>query len=174
MNIVVLDGYTLNPGDLSWEGLAKQGNLTVHSRTTAGELMGRAAEGEILLTNKVPLSAETLAGLPKLKFISVLATGGLMWWMWRRQGNAWRDSGVECAGVQFGLRGSSWSLRLLLGCVITRGRTARRFMRGNGQNANGVSEQDTPLVEIVRQDDGDRRVRAGSASAWGRLPRHLE
>ncbi|MCC8186707.1 MAG: D-2-hydroxyacid dehydrogenase [Bacteroides sp.] len=75
MKIVVLDGYTVNPGDLSWEALEALGECTVYERTSPGELYTRAAEAEILLTNKVVLSAEILEKLPKLKYIGVLATG---------------------------------------------------------------------------------------------------
>lgn len=73
--IVVLDGYTLNPGDLDWTPLATCGALTVHQRTDAEQLIERAREATILLTNKVPLSGITLAQLPKLRYIGVLATG---------------------------------------------------------------------------------------------------
>lgn len=75
MNITVLDGYTLNPGDNPWTKIEAMGNLTVHERTPVGEIVPRAKDAEILLTNKCPLSAETLARLPNLKFIGVLATG---------------------------------------------------------------------------------------------------
>lgn len=75
MNITVLDGYTLNPGDNPWTAVEKLGNLTVHERTPTGEIVERAMDADIILTNKCPLSAETLAQLPKLKFIAVLATG---------------------------------------------------------------------------------------------------
>ncbi|MGG2199162.1 MULTISPECIES: D-2-hydroxyacid dehydrogenase [Paenibacillus] len=75
MNIVVLDGYTLNPGDLSWSEWEKLGRLVVYDRTSPEEIVDRAYEAEILITNKTPLSADTLARLPKLKYIGVLATG---------------------------------------------------------------------------------------------------
>ncbi|MCD8029350.1 MAG: D-2-hydroxyacid dehydrogenase [Bacteroides sp.] len=75
MKIVVLDGYTVNPGDLSWEALEAWGECTVYERTAPEELPTRAADAEILLTNKVVLSAEILKTLPKLKYIGVLATG---------------------------------------------------------------------------------------------------
>lgn len=75
MKIVVLDGYTLNPGDLSWNGLAVLGNLVVHDRTPADLILERAAGADVLFTNKTPLSFETLAQLPDLKYIGVLATG---------------------------------------------------------------------------------------------------
>ena len=75
MNIVVLDGYTLNPGDNPWDGVAKLGSLTVHDRTPADLIIERAKDAEIVLTNKTPLNADTLARLPRLRFIGVLATG---------------------------------------------------------------------------------------------------
>lgn len=74
-NIVVLDGHTLNPGDNPWDVVAALGNLTVHDRTPPDQIVARAADADIILTNKTPLDAATLAALPKLKFISVLATG---------------------------------------------------------------------------------------------------
>ena len=75
MRIVVLDGYTLNPGDNPWDAVATQGELEVHERTPADQIVSRASGAPIVLTNKTPLSADTLAQLPDLKFISVLATG---------------------------------------------------------------------------------------------------
>jgi glycerate dehydrogenase len=75
MHLVVLDGYTLNPGDNPWTALEAMGKLTVHDRTPPELIVSRAADADILLTNKTPLSAGTLAQLPKLRMISVLATG---------------------------------------------------------------------------------------------------
>lgn len=75
MKITVLDGYGLNPGDLSWEDLGKLGELTVYDRTSPSELMDRAKDSELLITNKTVLDATTIASLPKLKYIGVLATG---------------------------------------------------------------------------------------------------
>ena len=75
MKIVVLDGYTLNPGDLSWNGIKRLGDLTVYPHTSEADIVTRAAEAEILLTNKTPLKAEVINQLPQLKYIGVLATG---------------------------------------------------------------------------------------------------
>lgn len=75
MQMVCLDGYTLNPGDNPWDAVEALGDLTVYDRTPADQVVGRAAEAEVILTNKTPLSAETIAQLPKLRFIAVLATG---------------------------------------------------------------------------------------------------
>ena len=75
MNIVVLDGYTTNPGDCSWDAVTEFGNLEVFDRSSVQEIQRRAENAEVVLTNKTPLSAEILAELPHLKLISVLATG---------------------------------------------------------------------------------------------------
>jgi len=75
MKIVVLDGYTLNPGDNPWDELAELGELVVYDRTKQAELLARAQGAQILLTNKTPIREEAMARLPKLRFISVLATG---------------------------------------------------------------------------------------------------
>ncbi len=75
MKIVVLDGYTLNPGDNPWDELAQLGDLEVHDRTSLAEVVARAQGAEILLTNKTPIREEAMASLPRLRFISVLATG---------------------------------------------------------------------------------------------------
>ena len=75
MKIVVLDGYTLNPGDNPWDAVGRLGELEVYDRTAPHQVLGRTREAEIILTNKAPVSAETLKQLPKLGFISVMATG---------------------------------------------------------------------------------------------------
>jgi len=75
MKIVVLDGYTLNPGDNPWEALAQLGELTVYDRTPSDQIVARAGDAQVVLTNKTPLSKATLGQLPRLQFIAVLATG---------------------------------------------------------------------------------------------------
>lgn len=75
MNITVLDGYTLNPGDLSWKELERLGNLTVYDRTPVDMTVERAKGSEAIFTNKVVISREIIAQLPELRFIGVLATG---------------------------------------------------------------------------------------------------
>jgi glycerate dehydrogenase len=75
IRIVVLDGQSLNPGDLSWRGLEELGALTVHARTGPELLVERAAEADIVLTNKTPLTSTDLDYLPRLRYIGVLATG---------------------------------------------------------------------------------------------------
>ena len=75
MNIVVLDGYTLNPGDLDWSGFEALGELAIYDRTAENQIIERAANADMVLTNKTPLSAQTLEKLPKLRYVGVLATG---------------------------------------------------------------------------------------------------
>ena len=75
MKIVILDGFTANPGDLSWKGLEELGTLTVYDRTRPEETVARAADVNIVLTNKVIINREVMAQLPQLKYIGVLATG---------------------------------------------------------------------------------------------------
>jgi glycerate dehydrogenase len=75
MNIVVLDGFTLNPGDLDWKELQSLGPCMIYDRTPPAEVLGRAVHAEILLTNKTNLNARSIQELPALKYIGVLATG---------------------------------------------------------------------------------------------------
>jgi glycerate dehydrogenase len=75
MKIVVLDGYALNPGDLSWEGIKKWGDVTIYDRTPPENILERAEGAEIIFTNKTPLSGDVINKLDSLKFIGVLATG---------------------------------------------------------------------------------------------------
>ncbi len=75
MKVVILDGFTANPGDLSWDGLKQFGELKVYERTKPEELLERAKGAEVLLTNKVIIDADAMAVLPDLRYIGVLATG---------------------------------------------------------------------------------------------------
>ena len=78
MKIVILDGYTENPGDLSWEGLEKLGQLTVYDRTPLNDedmAIERIGDAEAVYTNKTPITKKVIEACPNLKFIGVLATG---------------------------------------------------------------------------------------------------
>lgn len=75
MKIVALDGYAANPGDLSWDELKTLGDCIIYERTTPEQVLERAEDAEILLTNKVIITAEHMDALPQLKYIGVLATG---------------------------------------------------------------------------------------------------
>ncbi len=75
MKIVVLDGFTLNPGDLDWGPLKQMGELTIYDRTSKDQVLDRIIDAEVVLTNKVTFDRELIAKLPNLKLIVVLATG---------------------------------------------------------------------------------------------------
>ena len=75
MKIVVLDGYTENPGDLSWEELGKLGELSVYDRTPTELILERIGDAEIVITNKTPITRETMEACPNMRYIAVLATG---------------------------------------------------------------------------------------------------
>ncbi|MFT3750985.1 MAG: D-2-hydroxyacid dehydrogenase [Agriterribacter sp.] len=75
MNIVILDGYTLNPGDLDWSPLEKIGTLKVYERTAVDDVVERALDAEIVLTNKTKITGDAIKALPGLKYIGELATG---------------------------------------------------------------------------------------------------
>ncbi|MBG0766365.1 MAG: D-2-hydroxyacid dehydrogenase [Spirochaetaceae bacterium] len=73
--IVILDGYTENPGDLSWDGFAELGDVTVYDRTPDDLIAQRIADADIIITNKTPLTRETIRNAEKIRYIGVLATG---------------------------------------------------------------------------------------------------
>lgn len=75
MNLVILDGITANPGDLSWDFLKKYGSLTIYDRTAVPLIEKRAGDADIIISNKTPLDAGTIFRLPKLKLIALLSTG---------------------------------------------------------------------------------------------------
>lgn len=75
MKIVVLDGYTLNPGDLTWDGLKALGEITVYDRTPADQIVTRIGDADVVYTNKTPITRDTLNICRNIRFIGVLATG---------------------------------------------------------------------------------------------------
>lgn len=75
MKIVMLDGYTTNPGDLSWDFLKKYGDVEIYDRTPKEKILERVKDADIIITNKTPLNKEILENLPRLKFVELLSTG---------------------------------------------------------------------------------------------------
>jgi len=75
MNITILDGFTANPGDVSWAAIEAVGRCTVHDRTAAGDVVPRSSDADAILTNKTVISRQMIAALPRLTYIGVLATG---------------------------------------------------------------------------------------------------
>jgi len=143
--IVVLDGHTLNPGDLPWEPLSALGRFTCHDRTPAGEIVPRAADAEILLTNKTPLTAETLGRLPALKYIGVLATGYNI-----VDAAAARARGIPVTNVpEYGTHAvAQHTMALLLELTQHTGHHADAVRQGRWSQIQDFCFWDFPLVEL--------------------------
>jgi glycerate dehydrogenase len=145
MNIVVLDGHTLNPGDLSWEALRALGICTLHDRTTPGEVVPRARDAEILFTNKTVLSRETILQLPKLRFIGVLATGFNV-----VDTTAARERGVPVCNVPaYGTKSvAQLVMALILELAHRTGHHAESVRTGRWSRSPDFCYWDHPLVEL--------------------------
>lgn len=145
MNICVLDGYTLNPGDLSWTELQQLGPVVIHDRTPPTDIIVRAANAEIVLTNKTPLTRATLAALPKLKYIGVLATGTNVVDL-----PAARERGIPVTNVPaYGSRSvAQATFALLLELTLRTGHHAQRVREGDWTRAADWCFWDSPLVEL--------------------------
>ena len=148
MKIVVLDGYTENPGDLSWTELEKLGQLTVYDRTAYGEsplIAQRIGNAEIIVTNKTPISQQTLEQCPNLKLIAVLATGYNV-----IDCAAARKKGVSVVNVPtYGTASvSQYSIALLLEICHHIGHHDQSVHAGNWANNADWCYWDYPLIEL--------------------------
>lgn len=145
MKIVVLDGYTLNPGDLSWTELEALGPCTVHSSTPPNEIVPRSRGAEILLTNKTPLDDATLRALPEVKYIGVLATGHNV-----VNSIAARRQGIPVSNVPaYGTRSvAQHVMALLLELTQRVGDHARAVQRGQWARCPDFCFWETPLIEL--------------------------
>ena len=145
MKIVVLDGYTMNPGDLSWGDLERLGECTVYDRTPPEEVLARAAEAEIILTNKVPMDRERLARLPALKYIGVLATGYNI-----IDTQAARERGIVVTNVPaYSTRSvAQLVMALVLELAHHVGHHARTVREGRWTASKDFAYWDYPLVEL--------------------------
>jgi glycerate dehydrogenase len=145
MRIVVLDGYTTNPGDLSWGELEQYGELIVYDRTMPADVVGRAQGAEIVLTNKVPLDAATLAGLPELRYIGVMATGYNI-----VDVAAAKERGIVVANVPaYGTRSvAQMVFALLLELARHVGHHAQTVREGRWSHGPDWSYSDFPLIEL--------------------------
>ena len=148
MKIVVLDGYTENPGDLSWEGLAALGELTVYDRTPVDdteEIIRRVGDAEILFTNKTPVTRRVLEACPSVRFIGVMATG------YNTVDLACaRERGIPVSNVPaYGTASvSQFSIALLLEICHHIGHHDRTVHEGKWENCIDFCYWDYPLIEL--------------------------
>lgn len=145
MNIVVLDGYTLNPGDLSWDSLRSLGPCAIHDRSTPAEVLERAAGAEAIITNKAPLGRDMFAALPHLRYVGVTATGYNI-----VDVEAARERRVTVTNVPaYGTRSvAQHTFALLLELTQHVGRHARSVREGGWARSPDWSYWETPLVEL--------------------------
>ena len=145
MNVVVLDGHTLNPGDLSWGELQSLGECRIYDRTPPDEVVKRAADAEIVLTNKTVLTREQIHSLPKLRYIGVLATGyNIVDIAAAREGN------IPVTNVPtYGTRSvAQHTLALLLELTQHVGHHARTVRDGRWTKCPDFCYWDYPLIEL--------------------------
>ena len=145
MKIVVLDGHTLNPGDLSWDALRALGTCEVFERSAPSEVLSRAHDAEVVLTNKTVLSSETLSALPKLSYIGVLATGYNV-----VDVAAARTRGITVTNIPgYGTRSvAQHTMALLLELANHVGLHAQQTARGKWSEAKDWCYWDRPLLEL--------------------------
>ncbi|MGB2753552.1 MAG: D-2-hydroxyacid dehydrogenase [Phycisphaerae bacterium] len=145
MKIVVLDGYTMNPGDLSWEGIEGLGECAVYERTPPERVVERAAGAEVVLTNKVVLDGAVMARLPALKYIGVLATGYNI-----IDTAAARERGIVVTNVPaYSTRSvAQLVMALVLELAHHVGHHARTVREGRWTASKDFAYWDYPLVEL--------------------------
>jgi glycerate dehydrogenase len=145
MRTVILDGHTVNPGDLSWAELEKHGEVEIHPRTAPAEVATRLRDADATLTNKVPITAETIAACPRLKYIGVTATGYNMIDM-----DAARRAKITVTNVPgYGTESVAQTVfALLLEITHQAGHHARRVADGAWTSCPDFSFVDFPLLEL--------------------------
>ena len=145
MKIVVLDGHTLNPGDLSWDELKALGPCEIYPRTPAAEIVARSRGADLLLTNKTPLTAETLKQLDQLRYVGVLATGFNV-----VDAAFARTRGVSVANVpSYGTRSvAQHALALLLELAAKTGLHGQSVRDGEWPKSPDFCYWKAPLIEL--------------------------
>ncbi len=146
IKIVVTDGYTLNPGDLSWQKIESFGELTVYDRTKPEELVDRCREANIILTNKVPVTEANMAALPHLKMIGVTATG---YNIVDVQAAAKRKIVVSNVPAYGTASVAQHTFALLLELTNQVGKHAASVAAGEWVNAPDFSYQKAPFTELA-------------------------
>ena len=172
MKIVVLDGYTENPGDLSWEELGKLGELTVYDRTSLtdeAEAIARIGDAEIVFTNKTPITRKVLDACPGIRFISLLATG------YNCVDYAYaREKGIPVTNVPtYGTASvGQFAIALLLEICHHIGHHDASVHAGNWERCADWCYWDYPLIELAGKTMGiigfgaSARPPAGSPGPW--------
>lgn len=146
MKLCVLDGYCLNPGDLSWAALEELTDVTVHDRTPGEAVVARASGAQLVMTNKTPLSRETLAQLPELRYIGVLATGYNI-----VDVVAARERGIVVTNIPtYGTMSvAQHAIALLLELCIQAGEHSRHAKAGGWAASKDWSYWNSPLIELA-------------------------
>ena len=147
MKIVILDGYTENPGDLSWSGFEALGDLVVYDRTTnANEIAERIGDAEVVYTNKTPIAKETIASCQNLKYIGVLATGYNV-----VDVNAAKEAGIVVTNIPtYGTDAvSQFAIALLLELCHHIGEHSQCVKRGDWTNNQDWCFWNYPLIELA-------------------------
>lgn len=151
MQIVILDGHTLNPGDLDWDGVKKLGDVVLYDRTAPDETVSRCKDAEVILTNKAPLGGGVLAQLPKLKYIGVTATGYNM-----VDVDFAREKGIVVTNVPaYGTDSvAQMTFALLLELCLHVSKHSDAVMDGKWSRSPDFSFWDFPLVELAGKTMG--------------------
>lgn len=151
MKIVVLDGYTLNPGDISWEGMEAFGDVTVYDRTQPEDIVARIGDAEVVYTNKTPISRETLDACPSVKFIGVLATGYNI-----VDVDAAKEKGIPVSNIPtYGTAAvSQYAIALLLELCHHIGEHSECVKKGDWTNNADWCFWNYPLVELAGKTMG--------------------
>jgi len=148
MKIVVLDGYTLNPGDLSWDGIKQYGELIVHDRTdfTPEKVVETIGDAEIIFTNKTPLTKMVMEKAPSLKYIGVLATGYNV-----VDVEAAKELGIAVTNIPtYGTTAvAQFTMALLLEVCHHIGSHSEAVYKGNWTNSVDFCFWNYPLIELA-------------------------
>ncbi|MBQ4050081.1 MAG: D-2-hydroxyacid dehydrogenase [Oscillospiraceae bacterium] len=145
MKIVVLDGYTENPGDLSWEELGTLGELTVYDRTPTEEILPRIGDAEVVITNKSPITVATIDACPGMKYIAVLATGYNV-----VDVNAAKERGIPVSNVPaYGTASvAQFAIAMLLEICHRVAHHSKTVHEGKWTNSIDFCYWDYPLIEL--------------------------
>lgn len=151
MKIVILDGYTENPGDLSWDGFAALGELTVYDRTPTDQILSRIGNAEIVITNKTPLTRETFAACPSIRYVGVLATGYNV-----VDGEAAKEKGIPVTNIPtYGTTAvAQMVFALLLEICHHVGEHSEAVCNGDWTRSPDFCFWNTPLIELAGKTIG--------------------